>query len=162
MIRTTRKNDTVSASTNHLFKSSFSGFLSILTEFFLFFPGGFHSILNLLFRKSREFWQKLFAKTFCKTSLIINRKERIHIYNRRILTKFINVIAQNFRITCYDWTVIVISSPGIFLLFIRSTRIENEFTAPLNQRNYMTVTDFSWIADRFRRNCFNTFFIHSL
>ena len=161
MIRTTGKDNSVSACTNHRFKSFFSGFLYVFAEFFLLVPCIFNSFFYLLFRKRREFRKHLFTQTLRKTFLIINRKERIHIKNVFVLPEFINIIPQNFRIACYNRTVIVISCAGIFLFFIRSTRIENKFYSLLKKRNKVTVTYFSRIAHRFRRDSFNSFFINA-
>ena len=101
-----------------------------------------------------------FIKPLGKTFFIINRQKRIHINQFRILPQRVNVVPQNFRITCYNRTVVVITCAGIFLQFVRCAWIKDEFQPLLQKRDDMTVTYFTGIADGFGRNCLSSFFIN--
>ena len=131
-----------------------------MAVFFLLFPGRVNGFIYLFFRKSRELWQKLLAEPFLKARLIINRKERIHVCNRRILPQLVNIVAQHFRIARYNRTVIMISSACILLLFVWSAWIENKFHATLKKRDKMAVAYLSRITYRLGRNGFNPFFVY--
>ena len=63
---------------------------------------------------------------FSQTLFIINREERVHKQDIFVLTQCLNVITQYFRITGYDWTIVMVTSTRVFLLLIRSTWIKNK------------------------------------
>ena len=131
MIWTACKNNTVYSVCNDCFKSFLTSNLYIFTEFFLFSPGSFYCIHDLFKSQCWKVWMEFFKETVSQTLLVINRKEWIQIKNARILTESINIVAQNFWVACYNRTVVVVSCSCIFLLFIRCTWIENEFTSGL-------------------------------
>ena len=133
VIRTTGKNNTASTLCDDFFECLFTLLANFFTEFFLLSPGLFYCSLNCLAGKFRELRKHFFTKTFCKCFLVINRKEWIHVSNCRILAKLVYVVAENFRITCYDRTVIVISCSRVFLVLIRCTRIEYKLHAALQK-----------------------------
>ena len=155
VVRSACQNDTCHTFFTDIFQGFFTLFMHIAAEVIPFIPCRFCRIFY--FCCCAAFGNEFFCQSFYNSLQIIEGQEGIHESDISFLQIF-HIVFDIFVIGCNDRAVIVVICRCAVTSFVNDTRVENCFHALFDEPFYMTMYQFSRVANRFGRDGFHPHF----